>query len=205
MSSYNYLTEELTAKSISELRAICLDLNIKPLDARKKSSFIDAIQEHQTNLIDAVEYVVNDLADCVNTECDVYAVVTVDGTDIGIEHGCIDYYRGGCDTALEVTFNSFDYDSVEAVIIEAIECIKNTQEQIEIDSVSDLYDEDSDRDITINDVVLTACNTQELYLQRHDKTAIASLDSWIRIYSGGLTVADRIECIKQITEYWEQK
>ena len=65
-------------------------------------------------------------------------------------------------------------------------------------------DELNEREITINDVVLTAVNTERLYLARKSITVLSVLDNWIIYYTENkLSAQDRLECIGQIIKHWE--
>lgn len=63
-------------------------------------------------------------------------------------------------------------------------------------------DEVNEREATINDVVLTACNEYDLYRNRKNGLVISTIDRFIMRYAPNLEPLDRVECIRQILEYW---
>ena len=61
----------------------------------------------------------------------------------------------------------------------------------------------TERDNTMRDVVLTACNEYELYERRYARSINCILDGWISMYANTLIPVDRAKCIVEILEYWE--
>ena len=133
----NYTLESLISLSIVALRTIALDLNIKPIDSRRKASIIDCILEYQTNFLEIAEYIAYDLAGCKNDEGEVYVVLDVNDTNINLDNGCIDYYSGGSHTATECTYTDFEIDSVVTQLAYDLAAIKDQQTQIELKPLSD--------------------------------------------------------------------
>lgn len=62
--------------------------------------------------------------------------------------------------------------------------------------------DEREREITINDVVLTACNTESLYQALKTGMVVNNLDRFIRVYAPNLPPLERVECIRQVLEYW---
>lgn len=193
----NHTLESLTVLSIAELRLLAIDLNIKPLDARKKSSFIDCILTHQSSFEDAVDYICQSAKYC-NYELELYTVVDVKDTEIEVSIGGIDSYSGGSTTAMECIYHSNDRDCVIATLSDDIEFIKQQQDAVEIPIV----DEMTESDERMVDAILTAINTRDLYKVRDKITIITKIDNWLRNYDTGMDIIDRLECIKQILNHW---
>jgi hypothetical protein len=61
----------------------------------------------------------------------------------------------------------------------------------------------TERENTINDVVLTACNEYDLYRNKGNGLVIPTIDRFVMRYAPRLKPLDRVECIRQILEYWE--
>lgn len=63
--------------------------------------------------------------------------------------------------------------------------------------------DERERERTVYDVVLTACNTESLYRTRKTGVIVSDVDRFIRVYAPNLVPLERVECIRQILEYWE--